>query len=260
MSIRSLITQEKLPDYLADWCTTQGISIVRQVGIDEHQALLWVNGRLSLSFPNQKQGDVVVDFASNASEHRRIRGGAFGQPIAKALGLSPAISPYILDLTAGLGRDAYVMASLGAKVEMRERHPIVAALLLDGLMRGRGSGGEVAKICERMKLIGVDSCESELPHADLVYIDPMFPARQKSAAVKKEMKAFHSLVGEDLDSDGLLARAIQAAEYRVVVKRPKGAPALAGVLPTLEHKGKSGRFDIYTKKSLKSKEFKSVIS
>ena len=80
---------------------------------------------------------------------------------------------------------------------------------------------------------------------DVVYLDPMFPARQKSAAVKKEMAMFHHLVGEDHNDASLLQLALEHARFRVVVKRPKGAPFFAEQAPSLSQEGKSGRFDIY---------------
>jgi 16S rRNA (guanine1516-N2)-methyltransferase len=78
----------------------------------------------------------------------------------------------------------------------------------------------------------------------------MFPERAKSASVKKEMVAFHSLVGKDPDADGLLALALAAAKYRVVVKRPAKAPFLADAQPNYQLQGKSSRFDIYTIKKM----------
>ncbi len=62
--------------------------------------------------------------------HRRKFGGGKGRAIAKAAGLNKGATPTILDGTAGLGRDAFVLASLGCKVQMVERHPVVAALLM----------------------------------------------------------------------------------------------------------------------------------
>ncbi len=85
---------------------------------------------------------------------------------------------------------------------------------------------------------------------DVVYLDPMFPERQKSADVKKEMRAFHRLVGADADADDLLAPALAAARYRVVVKRPRKAPDLAGRPPSHRVEGKSSRFDVYALQKL----------
>ncbi|UTA46675.1 class I SAM-dependent methyltransferase [Simiduia sp. 21SJ11W-1] len=197
-------------------------------------------------------GPVWVDFNAGSADHRRQYGGGRGQMIAKAVGLKTGIRPQVLDATAGLGGDAFVLASLGASLVMQERNPIVHALLGDGLARlGADARAELQAVHARMQLLphGADSTRT-MPRAQVIYLDPMFPAREKSAAVKKEMAAFHNLVGEDDDQATLLDLALAQAEYRVVVKRPRKAPALAGREPTLSLAGKSSRFDIYPLKKM----------
>ncbi|MGL4939712.1 class I SAM-dependent methyltransferase, partial [Shewanella sp.] len=183
-----------------------------------------------------KLDGIVVDFVTGAVAHRRKFGGGRGQTIAKAVGLKQGVSPRVVDGTAGLGRDAFVLASLGCQVTLVERHPVVAALLEDGLRRAYQDAEIGAWMRERMQLFHGSSLEalSALPHAvDVVYLDPMYPHRDKSALVKKEMRVFQSLVGADLDADGLLAPAMALASKRVVVKRPDYAEDLDGVKPTM---------------------------
>lgn len=130
----------------------------------------------------------------------------------------------------GLGRDAFVLACLGCRVRMFERHPVVAALLEDGLRRAYADPELGPWLATRLTLHHGSSLSAlaQLHSApDVVYLDPMFPHRQKSALVKKEMRVFQLLVGADEDADGLLAPAL--ALRRVVVKRPDYAPRLAGV-------------------------------
>ena len=79
----------------------------------------------------------------------------------------------------------------------------------------------------------------------MVYLDPMYPHRQKSALVKKEMRVFQSLVGPDEDADALLEPARRLAKKRIVVKRPDYAPPLAGIVTQAAVVTKSHRFDIY---------------
>lgn len=86
----------------------------------------------------------------------------------------------------------------------------------------------------------------------VVYLDPMFPHNDKSALVKKEMRAFRPVVGDDLDADQLLDAALAIAENRVVVKRPRKAPFLADRKPSLQFQGKSSRYDIYPLKKLEA--------
>lgn len=201
-------------------------------------------------------GPVRVDFVEGAVAHRRLFGGGAGQMIAKAVGLQPGIRPTVVDATAGLGRDAFVLAQLGCSVTLIERNPLVAALLEDGLQRA-ASDAEVATIVGRMRLVCGDAIALMSAWGDeapqVVYLDPMFPHRDKSALVKKEMRLFRPVVGDDDDAPALLEAALALATHRVVVKRARKAPAIAGPKPTLVLEGNSSRFDIYPKKSLKSK-------
>ena len=199
-------------------------------------------------------GPVRVDFVAGAVAHRRLYGGGSGQMIAKAVGIQPGVRPVVLDATAGLGRDAFVLAQLGCALTLIERQPLIAALLEDGLARARDDG-EVAPIVAQMHLVCGNAIElmgdwsGEKPQ--VIYLDPMFPHRDKSAQVKKEMRLFRPLAGDDDDAPQLLAAALALATHRVVVKRPRKAPSIAGQLPGYALEGKSSRFDIYPKKSLK---------
>ncbi|MEI6894624.1 MAG: class I SAM-dependent methyltransferase [Colwellia sp.] len=198
-----------------------------------------------------KLGAIKVDFVEGAVAHRRKFGGGRGQDIAKAVGLKHGFTPHVLDATAGLGRDAFVLASLGCQLTLMERMPVVAALLDDGIERAK-LNSDVGDIAQNMQLIHASSIESmNLASApDVVYLDPMFPHREKSAAIKKEMRIFQSLVGEDLDADGLLAPALALAKYRVVVKRPSYAPPLADKKPSMSINMKKNRFDVYVKQGI----------
>lgn len=202
-------------------------------------------------------GAIYCDFVEGANAHRRKFGGGKKQDLSRAVGLDKRANLQVFDLTAGLGRDAFVLASLGATVNLVERNPVVHALLADGIERARLSDdGELVTIARRMNL-QQGSAQSQLEamaddSAEVIYLDPMFPGRQKSAKVKKEMQAFHALVGTDEDSDNLLSLAIKKSYYRAVVKRPASAPFLAELAPSYSLTGKSTRFDIYTKRSLTS--------
>lgn len=215
------------------------------------------DGQLGLAnaqFP--KVHPVFVDFLHGAASHRRLHGGGAGQAVAKAVGLNKKRDLTILDATAGLGRDAFVMASLGAKVTLFERHQTVYEILADGLSRMNLTADEdLIAIHQRLTLFntslldgGASKFKDNQP--DVVYLDPMFPERGKSAKVKKDMSIFHDLVGADDDADQLLAPALELARFRVVVKRSKQAPILAGQEPNTALVGKSSRFDIYTKKAI----------
>jgi 16S rRNA (guanine1516-N2)-methyltransferase len=215
-------------------------------------------------------GPVRCDFLSGATQHRRLYGGGKGQDIAKAVGLHhKGFKPQVLDLTAGLGRDGFVLASLGASLVMLERNPIVFSLLEDGLVRASegvlnklcgDEVGELADVLSRISAVGLDARtylsqlkeqpSSDVKYPDVIYLDPMFPPRGKSSKVKKEMQLFHQLVGTDDDGSDLLTLALEKVTYRVVVKRPVHAPFLAEQKPGYSLKGKSTRFDIYPIKKL----------
>lgn len=200
------------------------------------------------------EGPVYVDFVGGAVGHRRRFGGGRGQEIARAVGLKKGATPSVLDATAGLGRDAFVLASLGCTVTLIERAPVVAALLEDGLARALRDA-EVAPIASRMQLLCGNAAQlmqllDEAARPDVVYLDPMYPHRRKSALVKKEMRLFRAVVGEDTDADALLPAALACARQRVVVKRPDYAEPVAGRAPTMSISTKNHRFDVYVIKAL----------
>lgn len=205
----------------------------------------------------KKHGRIQVDFCAGGASHRRLYGGGKGQMIAKAVGVAAGIKPRVFDATAGLGGDAFVLACLGCEVRLMERSPVAFALLEDGLLRARtfamAEDAELADIIGRMQLLpgnSITHLQTQVAQvADVIYLDPMFPERQKSAAVKKEMQAFHQVIGQDLDDEALLQAALAKASHRVVVKRPRHAPAIGGVKPHYTLEGKSSRFDIYVLKS-----------
>ncbi|MEQ9545898.1 MAG: class I SAM-dependent methyltransferase [Marinobacter sp.] len=205
-------------------------------------------------------GPVRAEFVSGKAGYRREHGGGTGQLVAKAIGLQKTRAPlHVVDATAGLGQDAFVLAGLGCRVTLFERNPVIHALLADGLARA-ALNTDCAPIVARMSLKAGSSrawLESQGDSegedaADIVYLDPMFPHRDKSALVKKEMQVFRTVVGDDDDAGELLAAALKAATYRVVVKRPRKAPAVDGAEPATRIEGKSSRYDIYPIKALPS--------
>lgn len=195
-------------------------------------------------------GPVAVDWIGGALGHRLRHGGGRAQPLARAIGLKGGACPQVVDLTAGLGRDGCVLAALGCRVTLVERSPVVAALLDDGLARARADAGIGAWVRERVRLVYAEAADwlaGREPEArpEVIYLDPMYPHRDKSALVKKEMRAFRAVVGDDGDAGALLAPALAAAVRRVVVKRPKGAPALAGRPPAHAIESPNTRYDVY---------------
>lgn len=212
----------------------------------------------TLALLSAESGPVLVDFIGGKKNHRRQFGGGKGQPMARAIGIQQEIPPTILDATAGMGGDAFVFASLGCDVLMVERSPIVAALLDDALKRANQPPNlepELFEIIQRLSLVNADSAEyllTEKPNVDVIYMDPMYPEKRRSASAKKEMKALQRLVGPDMDSEKLLDAALKTAKQRVVVKRPANAPTINGIQPNSKINSPNTRYDIYSIKALKS--------
>lgn len=195
-----------------------------------------------------KLSPLCVDFLSGKATYRREHGGGQQQTIAKAVGKKKDKPRAVLDATAGLGRDAFVLASLGCRLTLLERHQVVAALLEDGLKRAYQDTFIGSWMQERMCLYPHASLQQLIDQGvwfDVIYLDPMYPHRKKNALVKKEMQLLQALVGADHDSDRLLQPALACARERVVVKRPIDAPYLDSCAPTFSMPMKNNRFDVY---------------
>ena len=184
-----------------------------------------------------------VDFVTGKADFRRKHPSK--ELLTKACGLKKGNRPTIIDATAGLGRDAFVLASQGCQVTMLERSPELAALLKEALKQLHTSDPSI-----QLDLVHCEAKDylAKLPeeqHPDVIYLDPMHPTRKKSALVKKEMRELRELVGEDQDAAELFEIALKTAKKRVVVKRPRTANPLSTKEPNLTLTGKSTRFDVY---------------
>lgn len=201
---------------------------------------------LRMSGPNAP-GAICVDFDSGANAWRH-RHHAQPEALLRAAGIKKGQSVPVLDATGGLGQDAFVFAGAGSPVTVVERSPVLYAMLADGIARALKSTdpGTVAAAA-RMTLLHADSATIDialLGKPDVVYLDPMFPPRQKSAQVKKEMVLLQALLQDESPSD-MLQRMLRLARKRVVVKRPRHAPWLEERKPSFALEGRSSRFDVY---------------
>lgn len=190
---------------------------------------------------------LVCDFVGGAVRHRFRFGGGRGQALPKAVGMKGGNTPTIVDATAGLGRDAFLLASLGAAVTLIERSPEMHRLLQDGLARAIDVGGDVAEVVGRMTLVHGDARDL-LPtlSPEVVLVDPMHPPRKKSALVKNELRLIREIVGPDEDCVELMKVALATARQRVVLKWPQRATPLAGIrLPSHRIAGKTTRYDVF---------------
>jgi 16S rRNA (guanine1516-N2)-methyltransferase len=200
-----------------------------------------------------------VDFLDGTLQYR-LRTSGKRQGLGKAVGLDKASGISVLDATAGLGRDALVLAALGCQVSLMERSPLVHALLEDGFARARRDGDAgLQELLGRMQLLQGDSRErlaaiarGELAPPDVIYLDPMFPPRSKSASVKKDIALLHTLLGSEEDFAGLLAAALPCAKHRVVVKRPGNKTDMQLPQPAFTVPGKAAHFAVYVNSSFSS--------
>ena len=194
-----------------------------------------------------KESELVCDFTSGAVAHRLRFGGGRGQDLAKAVGLKKGRNPQVVDATAGLGRDSFLLASLGAQVTMIERSGKMYRLLADAMEKARATSSEFAEIIARMTLLYGDAKEL-LPtlSPQVIIVDPMHPPRTNSALVKKEMRLVREIVGTDDDAQALMEVALGSAREKVVLKWPRRAKAMPNI-PSPSHQilGKSTRYDVF---------------
>ena len=209
---------------------------------------LELRGDFTLMLPRLRPGNLQREFLVKAS---RIKG--LGE------------RPFAVDATAGLGEDSILLAAAGYFVRMYEHNPVIAALLRDALRRA-AEIPELKEYASRMELVEGDSTEALLKMArqaldaeasaaaqetefpavpDLILLDPMFPARQKSALIGKKLQLLQKLEMPCASEEALLAAALGTGARRVVVKRPLKGPYLAGKKPDYDITGKAIRYDCY---------------
>lgn len=235
----------------ADLAERVGLPLTTIVDLDFPILLVVTAHRLELRQVGEGvPGPVYVDFLAGKADYRRRYGSSRGEAVVRAVTSKRNRTPTVLDATGGLGRDAFVLAGHGCRVTMVERHPVIAALLEDGLVRAAEAEKIGRLVKEKMRLISGDSIKimREMPEAgrpEMIYLDPMYPESPQSAQVKKEAQVLRLLAGPDLDSADLLAAALACARQRVVVKRPVAAPSLTGPKPELLQAAGAHRFDIY---------------
>jgi 16S rRNA (guanine1516-N2)-methyltransferase len=232
--------------------------------------LFRLNERLYLGLPDEPDAGVLcVDFNEPALQHRISR-SLSSEALVKAMGQRPhplstphplqseelprATSTHVIDATAGLGLDAFILACAGWHVTLIEQSTLIHALLEDGIKRGllcsdqESSTAQLTRAAlSRMYLCPVGSSLDilpTLPEAHAIYLDPMFPDREKSARVKKNRYLLQQLHGEEASGNHLLPLALTLTR-KVVVKRPLRALPLENIKPSAAIKGKTSRFDIY---------------
>lgn len=225
-------------------CELLSLPVVSVDDQDHDYLLLYGDSGLALQSVHENYKPLRIDFCQGLLAQRK-RCSAKQEDIVKAIGLLDSKKPMVLDVTAGLGRDAFILAGHGYSVVMLERSPIMVVLLEDALQRLQQQS---TKQPIDFRLLRCDARQylqqQEYLESTVVYLDPMHPERAKSALVKKELRMVRDVVGDDPDSEELFELALACAR-RVVVKRPKLSGFLSGKEPLRQLVGKSTRFDIY---------------
>lgn len=204
--------------------------------------------RLELIEPRGQTSAWFVDFVQGTTAWRRRSGPSRKQPLARAVGVR-GFEMSVLDTTAGLGRDAFLLACLGCRVTAVERSSVLFALLQDGWRRAVAAPDAILKtVMERLHFVHGDARDYMLnqPPNDrpqVAYVDPMYPPRKTSALAGWEVRLCRALVGADDDSEDLFRVARRTALRRVVVKRHRQAPPLKK--PDFQIAGRSVRYDVY---------------
>ena len=189
-----------------------------------------------------------LDFTAGKLGWRMHETRVWTEMLVRALKINRHQPQHVIDCTAGLGKDSFLLASLGCTVTAFERNAAVAALLQAALDKA-ATHPDTAQAAQRIQLhhcsVHAYSESHNSPEIWAVYCDPMFPEKEKSAAVKKEAAFLQETVGQDEDADQLMETALRFQPRRIVVKRPKTAPFLDGRTPHHQIKGRRLRYDIY---------------
>lgn len=152
-----------------------------------------------------------------------------------------------IDATAGMGEDSFLLAAYGYDVTLFEQNPVVAALLRDALKRAE-QNEELKPIVGRMHLQEGDSIEylrEHSPQVDVIYLDPMFPERQKSGLIGKKLQLIQKMEPPCGDEKELFDAVLSCKPEKIIVKRPLKSPFLAGKKPNHQLLGKAIRYDCY---------------
>lgn len=153
----------------------------------------------------------------------------------------------VLDATAGMGEDSLLLAAAGFYVRLYEKDHIIASLLRDAMRKAEDISA-LGIAVNRMELFEEDSIEAMRNMSepvDVIFLDPMFPERQKSGLIKKKFQLLQQLEAPCNNEAELLEAAIKAAPKRIIVKRPLKGPFLAGKAPSYSLKGSGIRYDVH---------------
>ncbi|MGB1343163.1 MAG: class I SAM-dependent methyltransferase [Pseudomonadales bacterium] len=188
---------------------------------------------------------LTVDFSRPALAARRRKVSMRAELLIKAINRGPGAS--VLDMTAGLGTDAFILAAYGHQVTMLERSKTVYLLTQDGLDRAKANP-VLKPIVDRMELYHWDST---IPFAsargfDAAIVDPMFEAKKKNALSKGEMQMLQSFIGKGAELTPFLRAASRLGIKRSIVKRPRSDRLRhRDPVPVYQLEGRRSRLDVF---------------
>lgn len=246
--------------------------------ISSDLVLKFEEGKWFFVLPNST-AKVSIDFADIVATHRLKKINLMSELVVKAVqGRKPIAKLDVVDATAGLGRDSFMLAAAGCRVNMIERIPLLAFLLNYALLSAVNSNASgLSMAASRIRCVNANSAELFMSwkgdKPDVIYLDPMYSENNSgrnsgktsglktSAAVKKQTQLLHCLndiyirhanvdqcpvVVSNVESNIInVDRALSLATQKVVVKRAPKAEWLDGVKPSSSLMGKSVRFDVY---------------
>jgi 16S rRNA (guanine1516-N2)-methyltransferase len=175
------------------------------------------------------------------------------QPLVRAMGRARGL---VVDATAGLGGDAFLVAASGFDVIAIERSETLAQLLADAIARTRESTSQAHRgAAARIEVVHADSIAALADTSPglawvrrqpvAVLMDPMYPVDPSATALAaKPIRTVRALVGDDRDQRALFDAACMCMPGRIVIKRPLSAPPLVPG-PDLRFDGKLARLDVY---------------
>jgi 16S rRNA (guanine1516-N2)-methyltransferase len=238
---KASLVQEKLKDKLLSFAPNS--HMVLAVGSDI---------TLSLIDSDITQQDFEIDLFKDKLLWRLAHSGKNSEAVCRAV-IGKLNKPLVFDATAGLGRESLILQSAGCNVFMFERNPVIWLLLNSAIFKASKNEDVLSKLKNGLpQLTALGSIKDQLeqgevlPKPEVIYYDPMFPSRSKTALVKKDMRVFHELIGADLDTVDYANYLLTIASHHVVVKRPSNEqPLELNARRSSFVDGKACRFDCY---------------
>ncbi len=178
-----------------------------------------------------------IDFKNDKLNYHKKKASLKSELISKAVG-SGRMGMRVFDLTAGLAIDSIFLAQMGYQVEALERNALIYLCLQNALQNETEVHLKI-HFGEALEWVQNNKIET-----DIIYFDPMFPQKKKSALPRQEMLFFKEMVGSDADAENVFTEILNLKKIkRIVVKRPLSAPAFKK--PNGQLAGKLIRYDIY---------------